>query len=120
MQFKDYVNEANSNMKVDEFINKLDSIISKHFPKSFVKVQKIERLGKSIDVFFTLGKNKSEWINGIHENDPLHHRFMVAWDSFKDNDFTKDKIQAELVVGGSLKVLPKPNSYLAFDSVKIG
>lgn len=114
-----YLNEVKT-MKVDDFVNKLDSIIRKHFPKSHVNVQVSKNLGKEIDVFFTLGKNKSEWVNKIAENDPLYHRFMLAWNAFEDNEFTKDKFEAELSVGGSLKVLPGPKSYMAFDRVKIG
>lgn len=107
-------------MTVDEFIKGLESNIKKIFPKSFVKVQASGNLGTSIFVTFALGKDKSEWVSGIIHNDPLHHQWMIGFNSFAENAFIKDKIEAEISIGGSMKTKPEEGSFMAFGRAKIG
>lgn len=107
-------------MTVDEFTKALEATIKKIFPKSFVRATASTNLGASIGLVFALGGGKNEWTNGIIENDPLFHRWMIGWNSFTENAFIKDKIVAELSTGGSLKVDPEPGSHMAFGRVKIG
>jgi hypothetical protein len=45
---------------------------------------------------------------------------MIGWNSFTEGHFIKDKIVAELSVGGGIKVDPEPGSHMAFGRVKIG
>lgn len=113
------VNEE-TKMSVSDFVSKLESTIKKIFPKSFIRVAASKNLGSSIDVTFTLGKDKSQWENGIIHNDPLHHKWMVGWNSFVEDSFVKDKIEAEISLGGSLTVEPEEGSHMAFGRVKIG
>ena len=120
MKFKNYLNEAKGDMTVDEFMSALESAIKKVFPKSFVHTRASTNLGSSIALQFALGKDKSQWTNGIIQNDPLFHSWMIGWNSFTEGKFVKDKIEAELSVGGTLKVEPDPGSFMAFGSVKIG
>lgn len=118
--YEKMLSEASKIMTVDEFIKGLESVIKKSFPKSFVKVQASGNLGTSIFVTFALGKDKSEWQNGIIHNDPLHHQWMIGFNSFTENAFIKDKIEAELSVGGSLTIQPEEGSHLALGRAKIG
>lgn len=107
-------------MTVDEFIKGLESTVKKLFPRSYIDLRASTNLGASITFRFALGKDKSEWQNGIIQNDPLFHVWMIGYNSFTEGHFIKDKIEAELSVGGSLKVNPEERSYMALGSVKIG
>ena len=121
MKFKSYIlNEASKKMSVSEFISATEKAIRKSFPKSFLRIRSSKGLGTSIDIAFTIGKDKSEWSMGIPENDPMLHKFMIAWNQFTDNTFTSEKILAEINQGGSLTVQPEEGSYMAFGSIKIG
>lgn len=117
--YQQILREAVTN--VDDFVLQLDSAIRKIFPKSYIEVRKSTSLGKSISVRFTLGKDKSEWTNGIIQNDVLFSSWMVGWNSFDDEgNFIKDKIEADISTGGSLKIVPGEGSRMAFDRAKIG
>ena len=127
MKFKKYITEQEKYkifeadmMSVDEFVSKLESEIKKVFPNSFIRAYASTSLGASIHLTFALGNGKSEWPNGIIQNDVLHHSFMIGWNSFTEGHFIKDKIEADLSVGGSLKVEPEKGSYMAFGRVKTG
>lgn len=123
MRFNRFIkdlNEASGLMTVDEFVKKLEATVKKIFPKSFIQVYASTNLGSSITFKFALGKDKSEWNNGIIQNDPLFHVWMIGWNSFTDGHFIKDKIEAELSVGGSLAVRPEEGSYMAQGRAKIG
>ena len=73
MKLKSYLKENytinEATMTVDEFTKNLESTIKKIFPKSFVRARASTNLGSSISLMFALGKDKSEWTNGIIEND---------------------------------------------------
>lgn len=124
MKLKNYLNENETlnegTMTVDEFIKKLDSTVRKTFPKSKVNIWSSTNLGSSINFHFALGKNKGEWVNGYMDNDPLLHKFSIGWNSFTEGHFIKDKIQAELIQGGSMTVQPEAGSHMAFGRKKIG
>jgi hypothetical protein len=117
--YQQILREAITN--VDDFVLQLDAAIRKIFPKSYIEVRSSSSLGKSISVRFTLGKDKSEWTNGIIQNDVLFSSWMVGWNSFdNEGNFIKDKIEAEISTGGSLKIVPGEGSHMAFDRAKIG
>jgi hypothetical protein len=124
MRLKGFLNENvtinEATMTVDDFCKNLESAIKKVFPKSYVNCKASTNLGASIHLSFALGKDKTEFGNGIIENDVLFHRFMIGWNSFAEGHFIKDKIVSELSVGGGLKVDPEPGSHMAFGRVKIG
>lgn len=110
----------NESIDADDFVTKIQKTISKIFSKSFVKVNLSKRLGKTIQISFLLGKDKSEWINGIPENDPMKHMLFIWLDRMGDDNILPDKIGIELSQGGDLTVRPKEGSHLAYDRVKIG
>lgn len=115
-----YLGEAAKIETVDDFVSNLESTVKKIFPKSFILSKASTNLGSSISLVFALGKDRSEWVSGIIENDPLFHRFMIGWNSFAEGRFIKDKIEAELSTGGSLKINPEQGSHMAFGRAKIG
>ena len=124
MKLKSYLKENytinEATMTVDEFTKNLESAIKKIFPKSYVYAKASTNLGSSIHLTFTLGKDKSQWTNGIIQNDALFHSWMIGFNSFTEGHFIKDKIEADLSVGGGLKVEPEEGSHMAFGRVKIG
>lgn len=119
-KLKKKVKNLSEATEADDFAGKIQKTIEKIFPKSFVHVRFKKNLGKSIQISFLLGKDKSEWINGIPENDPMKHMFFIWLDRMGDDNIIPDKISIELSQGGSLYVMPKEGSHLAYDSVKIG
>lgn len=123
MRFIDYmkvINEGTTPMSVSDFVKTLESSIKKIFPTSLISIKSATNLGASIHLYFALGKDRSEWANGIIQNDSLYHLMMIGWNSFTEDHFIKDKIEAELTVGGRLKIDPQGGSRMAFDFVKIG
>lgn len=112
------VNES-SQITVESFLKEMETAIKKSFPNSYININASTNLGSSIHLTFALGKDRSEWENGIIENDVLFHRFMIGYNSFTEGTFIKDKIEAEAIVGGSLTVEP-PNSMYALGRVKTG
>jgi len=113
------MNEAKI-MTVSEFVDSLEKAIKKIFPKSLVIVKASKNLGSSIDFTFALGKDKSEFANGIIQNDPLLHKFTIGWNSFTEDRFIKDKIEVEAIQGGILTVMPEEGSHMAYGRVKLG
>ena len=107
-------------MSVQEFMDKAQKEISKSFPKSGIAIRHSTNLGSSISLRFTLGKDKSEWANGIVHNDPMHHVFSIAYGQIDKDGNLAEKIKIELpMVGGWLQISSK-NPHLASDRVKIG
>lgn len=110
----------NESTDAETFANMIQNTIRKNFSKSFVRVSFDKRLGKSIQISFLLGKDKTEWANQIPENDPMKHMFFIWLNKMGDDDILPEKIGIELSQGGYLLVRPKEGSHLAYDRVKIG
>jgi hypothetical protein len=86
----------------DEFINELDKTIKDIFPKSYVRVSNKAAFGNdSINITLLLGKDKSEFENGISHNDPLQETIWIH-ECIDDNENIKDIITAENPYGGRL------------------
>jgi hypothetical protein len=111
MRFKELFKEYSEELAIDEMENEIKGIILKHFPKSYVNTKYSTNLGKSIDINFTLGKNKSEWKNGIELNDPLRHVIIILFKNSGNYDIE--------IVNGSMTVIPD-NKYMAYGRVKTG
>ncbi|MFA6198880.1 MAG: hypothetical protein WC679_00540 [Bacteroidales bacterium] len=81
-------------------------IWAKVFPNSFLSIGK-GALGGGLYATGYLAKDKSEFSNGISNNDPLRYRFNI------DNgvDYEED--------GASLLQNPEKGSFMAFSSVKL-
>ena len=88
-KLKDAIKEA-AEVSVTDFVSSVAKEIKKIFPKSFVQVT-ASRLGSGIIIRFAIGKDKSEWANGIIQNDPLHTIFFI--DGFDKDSNTTDKME---------------------------
>jgi len=115
------INEIKETDTFGEWTKSLESEIKKIFPKSAVYVGLDSGIGKHITIFFTIGKDKSEYANKIEHNDPARHILMIHLNDDVTNDSSlPDKMALELVTGGSILVAPPKDSFLAFGRAKIG
>lgn len=104
-------------LSIEEFAKQIEDKIKKIFPKSLVQVSVQKSLGSpSILIQFALGKDRSEWANGIMMNDPLHHQIWI-------HDYEKslpDKLKTDLSVGGNIILKENDESGFRSKSIKIG
>lgn len=111
----------NNQMEFDDFKKQVESKFKKIFPYSYINVMANDGIGsKYISISFTL-LNKGDYPNNIRDNDPMYHILMLhrSFES-KDSDLLKDRLELELLRGGSLLIKPSEGSHLAFDRVRIG
>jgi hypothetical protein len=102
----------------DELAQALEDTVKKIFPKSFVLADFTTRLGASITLRFLLGKDKSEWSNGIPENDPLKQSLSIWLDKTPATDSLPEKVTIENH-GGSMTIKPQEGSRNAYDRIKL-
>lgn len=72
-----YVEQIN---EAEKFTSDIEIIIRKYFPNSLVNVRYSGakgRITESITISFGLGKDKSEWSNGIWHNDPMWSIYFI-------------------------------------------
>lgn len=111
--------EAQVNTEAEEFAKKLEDSIKSIFPNSFVQVRYNTGLGShSIFIRFAVGKDKSEWPNGIINNDPLHHHLWV-YGVNKDGSL-QDVMQTDISIGGSIILKGTDETGFRSPIVKIG
>lgn len=108
------VDSTSSKMSVEEIVAKIKQVIEKHFSDSLIQVKFSTDILPSIDIGFTLGKNKSEYSNGIHNNDPLHHSFSIY--GFEKNGDYKTLSLEDVIKNFTIK--PEEGSYYAYGRVK--
>ncbi len=100
-----------------EFCDEVKEIFSSYFPKSFVQASvSLHSMGNSVYIAFTLGKDKSEYVNGYAENDPMLHKLMIH-EVTKEVQF-EPKIELKLLTG-HLSVLPEDPKYHYTDYVRV-
>lgn len=105
-------------MKYREFAEKLKEEYNRRFPKSMCAVNLYNSLGCSIFVNCYLAGGKSEFINGISQNDMFHVGFYI---SLPEN-FNEDMELPENLVmegNGNYYMIKPEISYLAFSQRKI-
>ncbi len=90
----------------DELAKEIENIIKKHFPNSLTFAKFSNNLYPSIRLTFALGKDKSQWSNGIIHNDPAHHVFII--EGFDKEGNLGEKIAIEGHIGSG--VYTKPNA----------
>lgn len=91
--------------------NDIKAKIKAIFPDSFVNAEASFRHVPTIHVWFALGKDKSEWANGISENDPAKMRITVWLDRLP--------LKVESATG-SFNIKPPAGSNLAYGRVNVG
>ena len=67
--------------KIENTVTKIRKILTNNFPESFISVSYSDRMCKTIDLRFALGKDRSEWINRCIENDPLNHLAVIHFNA---------------------------------------
>lgn len=83
-----------------EFAKSVEAEFRSRFPNSFIEVSTEGALGsKDVTVWFAFGKDRSEWINGIIDNDPL--RVIIDFGHFdnKDGLLVGDKVKVNMLRG---------------------
>lgn len=76
-----------------QLANEIENVVKKYFPESYVRSKFEQGLGNNqglVSLKFAIGKDKSEWVNGIIHNDPAHASILV-WGFDKDGN-QKDNI----------------------------
>ena len=112
MKFQDLIKEQVEN-EAAEFSKKLEEVVTKHFPDSYVKFKFVNNLGPVIQGRFTLFK---EYTNKIVQNDPAFYNFFIYGVD------KEGKIAGNLELdgsAGSFSVKSK-NPMFAYERVKTG
>jgi hypothetical protein len=82
------------------------------FPNSGVSAKVTGHILPSISIFFTLGKDTTEFANGYAENDPAMQRITVWLD--------KLPLKVESGSAGTFTIKAPVGSHLAYGRVKVG
>jgi hypothetical protein len=108
-----------SQISASDYAEDLGKAISSIFPKSLVQVQAGKSLGDPhVYILFAVGKDKSNWVNGILQNDiSLTKAFIYG---ITPEGMMADRIEFDPFQGGGILVKPDPGSYMAFGNVKVG
>jgi hypothetical protein len=61
----------------EDVVNKIKLIMSSLFPKSYINARFKNNILPSIVVSFAIGKDNTEWKNGIINNDPFHEIWHI-------------------------------------------
>ncbi len=103
------LNEGNqlTDESAKEFASELEAKIKEIFPSSHVIIRFKRDIGNpAIIGQFAVGKDNSEWDNGIIHNDPAFHQFWI-W------DVNSDSMRTELSIGGKVRIPGK-------DPIRVG
>ena len=93
----------------EQFIEQVKRVFIKHFPDSYINFRKLV-LGGGMSVTIALGKDKTEWTNGIFNNDPMCNHFFIH-----DNENGGYSLEASLSIGS----LNPKEKYYAMSSEKV-
>ncbi len=113
MKFQHYLNEYTHYKEEDrntttkykdgnEMAEEIGKEIQKIFPKSAVLSRFSKNLTTGITVYFTLGKDKSEYANGISHNDPMHMTIFIGTGEFGEQGEIPNKLQLDISHAGVL------------------
>lgn len=85
----------------------LEKVFKKNFPKSWYQIgdtnlKNPNSTKKDISIRYTIGA-KSDWANGILQNDPFFTT-MHVWDMVDGEDFSKTKLKMEMGTGNRTSV----------------
>lgn len=103
-----------------DLIPKIEAAIKKHFPKSFMNITFQGKGWNVISVVFAVG-NKSDWYNGIYNNDVADYRFYVERGFDNDGNIIRPLTLDSNHQGGFV-VLPDPNGpekHYAYSRIKV-
>ena len=113
-----YIKEAEN--EAEKLASDIKKAFKKHFPKSLMFAEyKSGISGHVINIRYTLGSGKSEYNNGIWQNDPIASSLFIYGFDRKGSGVQVDpKLVAEMVMGGTVSVNATESHY-AFGSVKV-
>ena len=116
----DMLYEATVNKTTEEvkkFMEKIETEYKKLFPKGWMNIRLDKGLGKE-QLYLVFGiQPKEKWSSNLMDNDPgLQKMFIYGITS----EGVGDKLEADMITGGSLTVKPEEGSYMAFGRVKFG
>ena len=60
-------------MKYQNLVNELNNKLKALFPNAFIKVKYTDNISECIKISVALGKDTTEWENGIIQNDSFHN-----------------------------------------------
>jgi len=95
----------------------ITKIIKKYFPKSYIAVYFSKSLLPHITIVFAIGQ-KSDWSNGIFENDPMSTKMMITYGFNDDGTLSGEPMEFESIMGKLY--LKSTNKMYAYDSIKLG
>ncbi|MEM4326471.1 MAG: hypothetical protein QXU40_04150 [Candidatus Pacearchaeota archaeon] len=112
------LNEA-SNIETSLIVNIEKSFMS-FFPKSWIEVIFDNKFNiNSLLISFTLGKDVSEYLHRIKNNDPMYTVIQsYDLDLNPDGSFARP-VKFNTIVGGNLKVESKNPKYYEFNEIKV-
>ena len=99
----------------------IEEQVKRIFPDSMANVGFSNNLMSSITLYFTLGKDKSEYINGYWDNDPAKTIFHISGkviEDIKDDGEITGPLSCEMLTG-SIYTKPPKDSYLAMGRIKV-
>jgi hypothetical protein len=102
----------------EDMAEQAKEVFKKVFPHSFINAS-VGKLGEpSVLLKIALGTDKSEFSNGIIQNDPMHTVIMI--DGWNRDGSTRDKFTVENNSNSGLTVKASPeNKMYAFERIKI-
>jgi hypothetical protein len=92
--------KESKDMTGNQLATEIENTIKKYFPESFVRAKFGTDISPSIAIKFAIGKDKSEWSNGIIHNDPAHTSILV-WGFDKDGNQKSDLTMSSGTAGYS-------------------
>jgi len=110
------LNEAEQTTQTME--KDIEKIITKYFPKSYADVYFSKNLLPHITIVFAIGQ-KSDWSNGIFQNDPMATKILIRGDGMKADGSIDGKLEFEPLMS-SLTLKAPEGSHLAYGRVKSG
>ena len=107
--------------QIDCFLEELESVSKKSFPKSFVKAVFLTNLGPVVRVIFRLVDDINLLPNRIVENDPAYSIFFIHLDNRHKDGSLPDNMTIDISQAGArLYTNPEPGTNYAMGSVKLG
>lgn len=103
-------------MNANDLYERIKESFYRYFPNSYIGGGFSTHLGTSIHVWITLGKDKSEYSNGIIQNDPMHANFFIYGMDREGN--LSDTLEAESSHGMGV-MIPSSNPMYVYDTVKV-
>lgn len=98
----------------DKLASDIEQVVKKHFPDSYINSRYVYKWS-TIVVDFRLGKDRTEWSNGIDLNDPAKASLYIR-NMNKDGSISDS---LELTRQDGNLMVKSNNKYLAFDRVKV-